>query len=132
MIFEKIKNFLKKYRKPRLVLKGSCKKCGNCCRNITFMIKDKYLTQEEEFERLKNFDSEYNNFFLSGKDEDGILLFTCKFLGEDNLCTCYALRSFYCRLYPKIRAGHLKSNDEMLEGCGYYIESNIKFEEFLK
>ena len=96
------------------------------------MSGDKYLTEEEEFERIKKFDSDYNHFFISGKDENNILLFTCKSLGENNLCTSYFFRSIYCRLYPKIKTKYLNTNTKMLEGCGYYFESNIRFEEFLK
>ena len=124
-------NFLKQ-KTPRFILKGSCKKCGNCCRNITFIIGKKYVTEEEEYESLKKLDSYYNNFILTGKDEDGILLFTCKSLGEDNLCKDYKFRSLYCRLYPRIMRKHIRANAEMLEGCGFYIESNVKFEEFLR
>lgn len=129
--YKKIQNFIKKYKKPRFILKGFCKKCGNCCRNITFMIGDDYLTKIEEFERLKLLDSKYNSFFISGKDENGVLLFACKHLGEDNLCSCYNYRSLYCRLYPFIKTKHIRAGAEMPEGCGYYIESNVKFEEFL-
>jgi hypothetical protein len=130
--FEKFRNFLKKFKKPRLVIKGSCKKCGSCCRNISFMIGGKYLSEPEEFQNLKEFDSQYNHFFISGRDKDGFLLFTCKSINSDNLCKCYHFRSLYCRLYPKIVTKHLATHTEMLEGCGYYIESNVDFKEFLK
>ncbi len=129
-ITKRIKQILKKT--PRFILKGSCKKCGNCCRNITFIVGKEYLRHEKEFENLKTLDSKYNNFFISGRDEDGILLFTCRSLGDDNLCSNYALRSLYCRLYPKIMRKHIRAGAEMLEGCGYYIESNVNFEEILK
>ncbi|OGI00361.1 MAG: hypothetical protein A2Y25_09505 [Candidatus Melainabacteria bacterium GWF2_37_15] len=100
-------------------LKGHCKKCGSCCRNITFAIKKDYIKTEEDFERLKKFDRKYNHFFISGQDEDGVLLFTCKSLTDDNLCRDYFFRSLYCRLYPKIQMKHLKTGGELLDGCGY-------------
>lgn len=128
---KKITGFLNKDDSPRLVIKGACKKCGNCCRNITFIVGEEYLTREEEFERLKSLDSKYNNFYISGKDENGVLLFACKSLREDNLCSCYAFRSLYCRLYPKIKTKHLKDGIEFPEECGYYIESSVSFEEIL-
>ncbi len=96
------------------------------------MIGKDYLTKQEEFERIKKLDSRYNNFFISGKDENNALLFTCKSLKDDNLCSCYAFRSLYCRLYPKIEVKQLRAGAEMPEGCGYYNESNVKFKEFLK
>lgn len=100
-------------------LKGKCRRCGACCRNIIFMINDKYVTELEEFKQLKAFDNEYNNFYVSGADEEGILLFTCASLGEDNLCKAYLFRSIYCRLYPWIRRKAIKLGAQMLEGCGY-------------
>ncbi len=131
-IIKKITEFIKNNRSARFILKGSCKKCGICCKNITFMIGEQYLTDKKEFERIKQLDSKYNNFFISGRDENNILLFTCKALKEDNTCSCYSFRSLYCRLYPGIKTKHIRAGAEMLKGCGYYIESNVKFEEFLK
>ncbi len=113
---------LKNTKFPGFKLKGHCKKCGKCCRNITFMIENKYVIEKEEFERMKTFDPKYKHFFISGKDEKGILLFTCKSLGDDNLCGDYFFRSFYCRLYPRIMMKSIKAGAVFPEECGYYVE----------
>lgn len=113
-------------------IKGHCKKCGYCCRNITFMIGDKYVTKEEEFERMKSIDTRYNHFYISGTEQNGTLLFTCKSLTEDNLCRNYRLRSLYCRLYPWIMFKSIRAGVDLPEECGFNVEKNIKFKDFLK
>ena len=114
-------NFLNFLIKPRFVRKGKCKKCGYCCRNITFRLKDKLITEFEEFNDLKKSQPRYNHFFASGQDEIGTLLFTCKSLGEDGKCRSYAFRSLFCRVYPTYR----HTNGETLEGCGFYFEKKF-------
>lgn len=125
----KLFNFL---NRPKYIRRGSCKKCGNCCRNIVFYIKDDLITTEEQFERLKKWKWKYNHFYISGRDDDGALLFTCKSLNEENYCTSYKFRSLYCRSYPKLDSKALKKGMELLDGCGYYYESTVKFKDFLE
>jgi len=120
------------FKKPKFKRYGSCKKCGNCCRNIIFQIQDKYISTEEEFERLKKWKSRYKHFYISGRDEDGLLLFTCKSLNDDNTCKSYKFRSLYCRLYPRISTELLRSGTTTLDGCGYYYKSSVDFKDYLK
>lgn len=105
-----------------LNLKGKCKRCGHCCRNITFMIKDSYVATEQEFEFMKELNPKHNHFYISGRDDDGALLFTCKSMGEDNLCKDYNFRSLYCRFYPWILFKSINAGYELPEECGYYVE----------
>ncbi len=121
-----------KIKLPLFTLRGNCKKCGHCCRTITFMIDDKYVTDESEFEKLKEIDPKYNHFYPSGIDENGVMFFTCKSLTEDNLCVDYVFRSLYCRLYPHIRMKALLLGAELPDECGYYVEKNKQFKDFLK
>jgi len=121
----------KKFKLPLLSLKGKCLKCGNCCRTITFMLNGKYVTDEAEFDRMKEINPKYNHFYPSGKDENGALLFTCKSLSGDNLCKDYIFRSLYCRLYPHISMNALRFGAELPGECGYYAGKNVKFRDFL-
>ena len=73
----------------RYVLEGKCNQCGNCCRNITFWVGKDAIQTEKQFDLLRNWDKNYNNFFISGKDERGILLFTCKSLDDNGKCKMY-------------------------------------------
>jgi Fe-S-cluster containining protein len=126
-----IKNIIKKFQSPKFIMDGSCKRCGTCCRMITFKIQDKFITSEEEFERLKIWQPRYKHFFISGKDEEGILLFTCKSLDDDNLCKNYMFRSLYCKSYPRIKSDFIAAGAETLEGCGFYYKSSVEFKSFL-
>ena len=75
----KSKLFSSKY-----VLKGKCKRCGNCCRNILFSTKEGYIKSEELFLKMQKKYSYYRNFKISGvvKDkldfQNGALTFQCK------------------------------------------------------
>lgn len=119
-------------RASRYKLSGKCKKCGACCKNITFLIGENYIKTPEQFEKMKEWDKKYNHFFISGAKEDGTLLFTCKSLGKDNLCKDYRWRSLYCKAYPVYDTRILSGNFEMLEGCGFKIVPEKSFEEFLR
>lgn len=121
-----------KFRSSKYILKGHCNQCGECCRNIVFMIEDKYVQTEEDFERLKTFKKIYNHFYISGRDKDRALLFTCKSLTDDNKCKDYFFRSFYCRTYPHIIPDFIAQGGKPLKGCGYSFDVDKKFSEFLK
>jgi Fe-S-cluster containining protein len=124
--------FLDFLKKPGFTRQGSCKKCGNCCRNIVFKVNDNYIASEDEFEKLKKWKPRYNHFYISGRDEDGALLFTCKSLNTDNACKSYRFRSLYCRLYPRLKTDMIIAGTTMLDGCGYYYKSSIDFKDYLQ
>lgn len=121
------KLFTSKYK-----IKGKCNRCGECCKNIVFMIEDKYVKEIKQFEDLKKFDKKYNCFEIAGKNEKGILLFRCKSLDENNRCKDYFFRSLYCRMYPMVNSKIRLGGCETFDSCGYKIKINKKFDEFLK
>ena len=118
-----LNKFFGLFNKTGFIKKGSCKKCGTCCRNITFKVANKYITEIYEFERLKQWQPRYNHFYISGEEEDGTLLFACNSLDEDNLCRDYIMRSLFCRLYPIISSKMIAKGQETLDDCGYYYVS---------
>jgi Fe-S-cluster containining protein len=89
---------------------------------------EKLLASEEEFELLQKRQPYYQNFFVSGKDELGTLLFTCKHLSWENTCQIYFFRPFMCRNYPKIKRNTLP---ETFENCGYYFKLDKPFKKFM-
>lgn len=131
-LFQYLKFYFYKLFTSRYKIEGKCLQCGECCRNIVFMIEDEYVRTEQQFESLKALDKKYNHFVINDTDEKGVLLFKCKSLGDDNRCKDYYFRSLYCRAYPfvteKIRLGGC----ETFESCGYKIKINKGFQEFLK
>ncbi len=127
-----IKYLLNKLYSPKYILKGQCKKCGRCCRNIVFFAYDKPITNETLFNELKRKNKRLNLFYPSGKNDKGEILFTCKALQQDNSCKYYFFRSLYCRKYPLVKS--LTSGKYLTppEGCGYSIELSKNFADYMK
>lgn len=119
----------------KYVVKGKCKECGNCCRNILFSGKDGYIRTVEQFEKVKKQSPRMRHFFVSGELNNAgevALLFTCKSIGDDNRCRHYFFRSPYCRKYPIVDKNFIAQGGEMLDGCGFYFDVDKKFKEYLK
>lgn len=129
-----IKNIIFQIQKKlssKFILKGKCKRCGQCCKNIVFYIDDKTIQTEKQFENLKGWKKKYNHFFISGKDTDGALLFTCRSLGQNNKCKDYFFRSLACRNYPKINTQFIINGGKSLDECGFYFDVNKNFSDYL-
>ena len=104
---------------------GECKKCGKCC---TYMYSlDTF--DEEEFKIMQFIYPGYKRFYVKGKDAEGNLIFACKLLGEDGLCTDYKKRLPLCKKYPVKKIYY---NGKLHEGCGFSIEPEVEFENLLK
>lgn len=142
----KIKNFIEdifleinnKLFSSKYVVKGKCKKCGRCCRNILFSTQKGYIKSEEVFNKMKKKYPYYRNFRISGvvKDklefQNGALTFECKFISKDNRCKIYLFRPIFCRDYPNINPELIYNGVEMLDGCGFYFDVDKKFSQYLK
>ena len=87
---------------------------------------------EQQFKLAIEWDKFFNNFYISGKDECGVLLFTCKEIDENNRCKVYWFRGLGCRLYPRANVKYLINGGKMLDGCGFYFEPDKSFKSFLK
>ena len=65
-----IKNFIEdcileihnKFFSSKYVLKGKCKKCGKCCRNILFSTKEGYVKSKETFFEMQKKYKYYRNY----------------------------------------------------------------------
>lgn len=146
MIIKKIINFFQdffldiynKIFSSKYVLKGKCKKCGACCRNILFSTKEGYVKDKEVFLKLQKTHRYYRNFKISGIVENkqdfqnGALTFECKFISKENKCRIYWFRPLFCRDYPNINPDLIYDGVEMLDNCGFYFDVSKKFGEYLK
>ncbi|MDD3237851.1 MAG: YkgJ family cysteine cluster protein [Candidatus Gastranaerophilales bacterium] len=130
-MFKYIKFWLDKIQSSKIIQKGKCKQCGKCCRNIVFYIENKIITQEDEFQKLKEKKPYYEHFFISGKDDDEALLFTCSSIRADNKCGAYFWRAIQCRTYPWDKRSLIINGGKPLEGCGYNFEVDKKFNDYL-
>ncbi len=144
--FKKVKIFFEdiildiynKLFSSKYVVKGKCKKCGKCCRNILFSTEEGYVKSKELFNKLRKKYPYYNNYRISGviKDKDdvqnGALTFECKFISKKNRCLIYPFRPSFCRKYPEIFPEFIYNGLKALDGCGFYFDVNKKFSEYLK
>ena len=103
---------------------GECKKCGKCC-NYMYSV-DTYT--EKEFKIMQFLFPTYRRFYIKGKDEEGNLIFACKLVTPDGLCSDYKHRPRMCRNYPARRVAY---RAELHEGCGYKVNAKT-FEDYLK
>ncbi|MBR1619017.1 YkgJ family cysteine cluster protein [bacterium] len=98
---------------------GECKKCGKCC-NYMYSI-DTYT--EKEFKIMQTIFPKYKRFYIKGRDEDGNLIFACKLVTPEGLCSDYKNRLRMCKKYP---ARFVAYRAQLHEGCGY----KVNFKEF--
>ncbi len=103
---------------------GECKKCGKCC-NYMYSY-DTYT--EKEFKIMQFLFPAYKRFYIKGKDEDGNLIFACKLVTKDGLCSDYKHRLRMCKNYP---AKKLNFYGKLHAGCGYSVVKK-EFKDYLK
>ena len=136
-LIQHIKN---KFFSSKYVVKGKCKKCGQCCSTILFSDENGYIKSAEDFLELCKKNKRLYDFTINGKVNDvdknneqyGALLFRCKALKENGQCSKYFFRSFFCRDYPSINPSFIQMGGTTLENCGYYFDVDKKFSEYLK
>lgn len=118
--------FLSYFVPQRMVYKvtGHCKKCGKCC-NYMYSV-DTYT--EKEFKIMQTIFPTYKRFYIKGRDEEENLVFACKLVTPEGLCSDYKHRPRMCRKYPVKRVTYPA---KLHDGCGYKV--NIKtFDDYLK
>lgn len=103
---------------------GKCLKCGKCCRYMYSF--DTYTTTD--FKIMQFLFPAYKRFYIRGKDEEGNLIFACKYVTDDGLCSVYDKRLKMCRNYP---AKKISYAGKLHEGCGYKVEDK-SFESYMK
>ena len=125
-LLNNIKNEFLSYFVPEKIeyeIVGECKKCGKCC-NYMYSY-DTYT--EKEFKIMQFLFPAYRRFYIKGKDDDGNLIFACKYVTKEGLCSVYEKRLPMCKKYP---ARRIYAKAKLHEGCGYkVIDKN--FEDYL-
>lgn len=94
---------------------GECKKCGKCC-NYMYSV-DTYT--EQEFKIMQFLFPKYKRFYIKGKDEFGNLIFACRLVTKEGLCSDYKHRLRMCKNYP---ARKINYPGKLHQGCGYKVE----------
>ena len=130
-LFKSLKLFISMVFTSKYKLEGQCKQCGRCCRNIVFYNDNRPITEDDDLNKLIKEDRHLISFYVSGKNEKGELLFTCKSLGEDNKCRHYWFRSLYCRRYPLVKSLKTGQYLQPEDYCGYKIVPVKSFKDYL-
>lgn len=130
-LFKSLKLFISMVFAPKYKLEGQCRQCGRCCRNIVFYNENKPITEDDNLEKLIKQDKYLRKFYVSGKNENGEILFTCKALGIDNKCKYYWFRSLYCRRYPLVKSLKTGQYLQPEDYCGYKIVPVKSFKDYL-
>ncbi len=120
--YEFLSNFVPE--KLSYEITGECKKCGKCC-NYMYS-KDTYT--EKEFKIMQMIFPKYKRFYIKDKDEFGNLIFACKLVTPEGLCSDYKHRLRMCKNYPAKRISYA---GKLHDGCGYKVEVK-KFEDYMK
>lgn len=126
-LFFVIINEIRSYFVPEKVsyeVSGECKKCGKCC-NYMYSY-DTYT--EKEFKIMQFLFPAYKRFYIKGKDEQGNLIFACKLVTPEGLCSDYKNRLKMCKNYPLKKVSFPA---KLHDGCGYKVNTK-KFEDYLK
>ena len=126
-ILENIKNEFLSYfvtEKVEYEIQGECKKCGKCCRYMYSF--DTYT--EKEFKFMQFLFPSYRRFYIKGKDDKGNLIFACKYVTDEGLCSVYEKRLPMCKKYPSKKIFYPA---KLHEGCGYKIVKK-SFNDYLQ
>lgn len=73
-------------------------------------------------------------FYIYSETPEGVLLFSCKHLGEDNKCKRYFFRPLKCWTYPDHHIcdrDHIMKGKQTKKGCGFSYKSNVSFKEVM-
>ena len=126
-ILENIKNEFLSYFVPEKVeyeIQGECRRCGKCCRYMYSF--DTYT--EKEFKFMQFLFPSYRRFYIKGKDDKGNLIFACKYVTGNGLCSVYEKRLPMCKKYPSKKIFYPA---KLHEGCGYKIVKK-SFNDYLQ
>ncbi len=104
-------------RGKSILVTGSCRGCGSCCRRINLEGPQGWLRSEEVFTRLLRDNPEYRRFEVTGGDEQGFLLFSCSWLTAAGSCRQHDHRLPLCRRFPE--KSLIFAGGGLPAGCGY-------------
>jgi len=96
---------------------GKCKGCGRCCREIYLRHGKETIKTEEEYNKIRDFNSFYPFLKPIGKDDIG-LIFECTNLdSKTKKCKIHPFRPPLCRRYPQEEI--FMMGGELSQDCGY-------------
>jgi len=121
---------LLKVRGKSILVTGSCRGCGSCCRSISLEGRTGWLRDEKEFEKIVADLPEYNRFEITGKDRQGFLLFRCSWRSSQGGCRDYDNRLPLCRKFPESSLAF--AGGRLPARCGYRFSEVVPFAKILQ
>jgi Fe-S-cluster containining protein len=129
-IIGSFKYLVLKLRGKSILVTGSCRGCGTCCRSICLEGRNGWLRSKKDFQKIVGKYPEYNRFEIIGKDQQGFLLFSCLWSTPEGTCMDYDNRLPLCSKFPEsslvFAGGRLPVN------CGYGFTEVVPFEKILR
>jgi uncharacterized protein len=124
------KYFSLKLRRKSILVRGSCRGCGSCCKNICLDGWSGWLRSERVFKNLVKKYPEYGRFEVIGTDSQGFILFSCTWCTPRGTCRDYDNRLPLCANFPEsslvFTGGRLPVN------CGYRFTEVVPFATILR
>ncbi len=125
-----IRNLRLKFTGKKLLVQGSCNRCGKCCQKINLQWGATWLKSLKKWKSIQKKDPRYERFEIVGRTQDNLLTFSCKSM-VDGQCTDYESRFTFCKTYPE-PAVFLMGGIFQKE-CGYSLAEGKPFaKEFKK
>jgi hypothetical protein len=119
-----------KLRGKRILVTGSCRCCGSCCRAVNIEYHGRWIRSPKQFARLKETRPEYARFRIVDVDEGGFCVFACDWLSPEGLCRHHEKRLAMCKAYPSRNLYYFGAHT--LEGCGYRLYAGVPFDRILR
>lgn len=118
MYMERIANWTIGYnRKTEHIRKGSCRKCGKCCKLLAIQYPNCFNKWQWLIRQLIKW-QEFHYGFKFENSEGNYLLYSCTLIKPDNTCSIYRMRPRLCREYPKVK---LYGRPYAFIECGFYF-----------
>lgn len=112
-----------------VMIYGSCRQCGRCCRGVSLVFEGVRVKNERQFKKLVKRNPEYGRFFINGQSERGFPEFACSWLTPEGTCRDHENRLDICSRFPTRTMYFL--GGELPPGCGYRFVKKGKFEAAL-
>ncbi len=119
-----------KLRGKSILVSGSCRGCGTCCKSICLEGKYGWLHSTRAFEKVVEKYPEYTRFEIVGKDQQGFLLFSCTWCTPLGTCLDYENRLPLCRNFPE--SSLVFAGGQLPADCGYSFVEVVPFEKILR
>lgn len=116
-------------RGKSILVTGSCRGCGMCCRSISLEGREGWLRSEKAFYEIVKHHPGYRRFAITGKDSQGFLLFSCTWSTPEGTCRDYLNRLPLCSKFPE--SSLVFAGGRLPPTCGYRFGEVVPFKKIL-